>query len=76
MQGKGYTSLDLRLSHDFRLKPKDKKGPTFNASLEGFNVLNRANFNAYGTVLTSPLFGQPVTAYPSRRLQITIRFTF
>lgn len=76
MQGKGYTSLDLRLSHDFRLKPKDKKGPTFNASLEGFNVLNRANFNAYGTVLTSPLFGQPVTAYPARRLQITIRFNF
>ena len=76
MQRKGNTSFDLRLSHDFHLKPKDKKGPSFSVALESFNVLNHSNFNTYVGVVTSPLFRQPVTAYPARRLQMTIRFNF
>ena len=75
-QGGQYVSLDLRLSHDFLLKPKDKKERAMTAALESFNELNHANYNTYVGVLTSPLFARPVSAYPPRRLQLSFRFRF
>jgi outer membrane receptor protein involved in Fe transport len=76
MQGGEYVSLDLRLSRDFLLKPKEKKGRALTAALEAFNVSNDVNYNTYVGVLTSPLFGQPVSAYPARRLQMSLGFRF
>jgi outer membrane receptor protein involved in Fe transport len=75
-QGGPYASLDLRLSHDFLLKPKDKKERAITLALESFNALNHASYNTYVSVLTSPLFSQPVSAYPPRRLQLALRFRF
>jgi outer membrane receptor protein involved in Fe transport len=75
-QGSGYISLDLRLSHDFLVKPKDKKGRALTAAVEAFNVSNHVNYNTYVGVLTSPLFAQPVSAYPPRRLQMSLGFRF
>jgi hypothetical protein len=76
MQGGEYVSLDLRLSRDFLLKPKENKGRALTAALEAFNVSNDVNYNTYVGVLTSPLFGQPVSAYPARRLQMSLGFRF
>lgn len=47
----------------------------------GFNVFvqnltNRANFVGYSGVLTSPLFGQPISAINPRRVNIGVNFGF
>jgi len=76
MQGRGYASFDLRLSHDFHLKPTDKQGPVLTTVIDAFNILNHTNYHTYVGVLVSPLFGKPVTAYPARTLQITVRLKF
>jgi len=39
-------------------------------------ILNHVNYVAYVGNLQSPFFGQAVSAFPARRLQITTRFKF
>ncbi|HEY2016904.1 MAG TPA: TonB-dependent receptor, partial [Bryobacteraceae bacterium] len=74
-QGPGFAGLDVRWSHDFALTHK-KEGPHFTAGLDAFNVTNRVNYVTYVGDLSSPFFGQPVAAKPSRRLQLSGRFEF
>jgi hypothetical protein len=77
LQGPGYLGLDLRASRDFLLSgSKKEKGPAITAALDAFNVLNRVNFAGYVGNLSSPFFGKPVAANPSRRLQLSVRFRF
>jgi hypothetical protein len=77
LQGPGYAGLDLRWSRDFfLLRSKKEKGPAITPALDSFNVLNRVNYSAYVGNLSSPFFGKPVAANPSRRLQLSIRFRF
>jgi hypothetical protein len=76
-QGFSFASLDLRLSRRFRLT--ERIG--FETIIEGFNVLNRANFsvpnNVFGTGAT-PLatFGQPTAASDPRQVQVGLRLSF
>src|SRR3954470_7597870 len=74
--GDPYLSLDLRWSHDFFLTARGEKGPVLNTGVDAFNLTNHVNYFTYVGALTSPFFGQPVSAYPSRRLQWGLRFTF
>ena len=77
LQGPGYADLDLRLSRDFFLnKAKKEKGMVTTLALDAFNALNHPNYVSYVGNLSSPFFGRPVTALPSRRMQITVRFKF
>lgn len=75
LQGAGLADLDLRLSRDFRLGGTGH-GPVLTIGLDGFNVLNTVNDDSYVGVISSPLFGQPVSAGPPRQLQFSGRFTF
>lgn len=43
---------------------------------QGFNVLNRANYSAYGGNLQSPFFGRPVSASPARRVEFGLQVGF
>jgi hypothetical protein len=78
-EGRGFdfASLDLRLSRRFAFT--EKMG--LELLVEGFNVLNRANFsvpnNTFGTG-TTPLaaFGRPTAAFDPRQMQIGFRFEF
>lgn len=77
--GKGFNfaSLDLRLSRRFRLSERMQ----LEALAEGFNVLNRANFqlpnNVFGTGATSlPSFGTPTGAADPRQIQFGLRLSF
>jgi hypothetical protein len=45
-------------------------------ALDAFNVLNRVNFAGFVGNLSSPFFGKPVAANPSRRLQLSVRLRF
>jgi hypothetical protein len=75
--GFDFASLDLRLSRKFQLT--ERLG--LEAIAEGFNVLNRSNFqipnNTFGTGQTPlPSFGRPTAASDSRQLQFGLRFSF
>ena len=43
---------------------------------DAFDVINHVNYSNYVGDLSSPFFGQAVSAYPTRRLQLTSRFKF
>lgn len=43
---------------------------------ESFNLLNRANYDVPDAVLSSPTFGQAVTAFDSRQGQVALRLEF
>lgn len=77
LEGPGYAQLDLRWSREFRLnKRKKDEGPSLTIGVNALNVTNRVNFAGYVGNLSSPLFGRAVAARPSRRLQISLQFSF
>jgi hypothetical protein len=76
-RGFDFASLDLRLSRKFKFT--ERLG--LEAIAEGFNVLNRSNFqipnNTFGTGQTPlPSFGRPTAASDSRQLQFGLRLSF
>ncbi len=76
LHGPGYLDLDLNLSREFALAKEKKTAPTATFSLSAFNVPNRQNDFTYVGVVTSPFFRQPVSAEPSRRMQLTLQLKF
>ena len=74
--GPGYADLDLNLSHNFVLGRHFDQPENLKLSLSSFNVLNHPNYPAYIGIVTSPFFGQAVTASPPRRMQISAEFSF
>jgi hypothetical protein len=75
LQGPGFVELDLRWSHDFLFTEK-KEGPRLTTAFDAFNVANQVNYTTYVGNLSSPFFGQAVSARPSRRLQLSLKFSF
>lgn len=59
-----FRSIDLALA---RRVPFGTR--TLELRAEGFNVLSTTNYDEYVGALSSPFFGQPVSAFPTRRLQ-------
>ena len=66
-----YNNVDLALSRRFA-----KGATSIDVRAEAFNVLNITNFDQYIGQLLSPLYAQPVSAFPSRRVQLAaiVRF--
>jgi len=56
--------------------PSDPTRYRVSLYLQAFNVLNRTNPVAVGTVFGSPLFGQPIVTEPGRRLELGATFAF
>jgi hypothetical protein len=75
LQGPGFVELDVRWSHDFAFSNK-KEGPRLTTALDAFNVTNRVNYTSFIGNLSSPFFGQAVSARPPRRLQLSLKFAF
>jgi hypothetical protein len=81
LQGPGAATLDLRWAkqfsfYKFRNRKDRNEGLTAKIGLDAFNVLNQVNFGEPVGVISSPLFGHPVSAGPARRLQISLGFQF
>jgi hypothetical protein len=75
--GFNFMTFDLRLSRSLRLTERVR----LEALVEGFNVLNRANFqlpnNVFGTgTLALPSFGRPTAAADPRQIQFGLRLGF
>ena len=65
------------LSKAFQLNPANKDNPrllTFN--IRAANVMNQTRVTAVGTVVSSPNFGQAITAEDGRRIELGARFSF
>ncbi|HEX8652955.1 MAG TPA: TonB-dependent receptor [Pyrinomonadaceae bacterium] len=76
-RGFDFASLDLRLSRRFRFT----ESVLLETIIEGFNVLNRPNFqvpnNVFGTGLTPlPAFGTPTAADHPHQIQLGLRLLF
>jgi hypothetical protein len=77
LNGPDYVSLDFRGSRDVLLNRSTKgSGTVVTLAVDAFNVLNRVNDMAFVGTLTSPFFGQAVSAQPPRRLQFSARLKF
>jgi len=69
--------LDMNVSRTFKLNPKDTDHPRtliFNA--RSANLINHTNVTAVGTVVSSPTFGQSLSAEAARRVELGVRFNF
>jgi hypothetical protein len=77
LEGFGSARLDLRWSREFPFRRgKKEKGPRTTISLDAFNVLNRVNYDEVVGNLSSPFFGNPVSARSARQMQVTVGFAF
>lgn len=77
LQGPAYADTDVHWSRDFYfVRAKKEKGPMATLGMDAFNLLNHPNYAGYVGVLSSPFFGKPVAAFPTRRLQASVRFRF
>jgi len=70
--GPGYATLDAMVSR--RLSLGDRRQLTLR--LEIFNALNRNNLQLPDSFVDRVTFGQSLSAYPPRQLQLAARFTF
>jgi hypothetical protein len=75
LQGPGFLGLDLRWFHNFRLGKK-KESPQAALAVDAFNALNHVNYDTYIGNLSSPFFGQAVSAKPPRRMQMSFKIEF
>ena len=78
LRGPGYASLDLRWSREFPYaaptQPRPKRSVTL--GVDAFNVTNRVNDNTPVGNLSSPFFGQSISAAPARRIQFSLRVRY
>lgn len=75
-QGPDFANLDLRCSRDFFLGGRKGEERRLEIGMDAFDALNHPNFMNYVGDLSSPLFGRPVEAEPTRQLQLTVRLQF
>ena len=60
-----YQNVDLALSRRF-----SAGFMTIDVRVEMFNIFNTTNYDEYVGALLSPLFAQPISAFPNRRVQL------
>lgn len=66
-----YRNVDVALARRFPIGTR-----TLEVRAEAYNVLSATNYDEYAGTLSSPYFGQPISALPKRRLQFAavVRF--
>jgi hypothetical protein len=70
-KGDGYQNIDLALARRVMFGAR-----ALELRAEAFNVLSTVNDDQYMGALSSPLFGQPISAFPKRRLQFAAILRF
>lgn len=77
LETSGNVTVDARWAHDLYFsRGKEDSKPHLTVAVDAFNVVNRTNFGGYVGNVRSPLFEQPTTAQPGRRMQFTLRYKF
>ena len=70
--GPAFASLDASVARLFRAGGERR----VEARLEVYNALNRSNFGLPDSFVDRPTFGQSLSAYAARQLQLVARFAF
>ncbi|HLZ99497.1 MAG TPA: hypothetical protein VKP66_16295, partial [Steroidobacteraceae bacterium] len=73
LDGPGFANVDLRWSREILLPAADGRKRSVTAGADAFNVLNRVNYSYYVGNLSSPFFGQAISAQAPRRIQFSLR---
>lgn len=77
LEGPAFVNVDVRWSRDFsRKRAHHEHGTVTTLMVDAFNALNHVNNVAYVGNLKSPFYGRAVAAYPARRVQFTLKYTF
>jgi len=77
LNGGSYQDFQVRTTYTRKLHPQLKDdSPTVAFSVSSFNTLNRANFEDYVGVITSPDFMKPTSSNFPRRLQFGATYNF
>jgi hypothetical protein len=53
-----------------------RRGPQLGFSISARNIFNRPQYGSFNGVITSPLFGRPVSAQNPRRVDVGMSFSF
>jgi hypothetical protein len=72
LTGPSYASLDAVISKRMELRGTS----ALDLRLEIFNALNRKNYQIPDSFVDRATFGQSLSAFPPRQLQLAARFTF
>jgi hypothetical protein len=77
LEGPASATLDVGWSRVFELGSNGRdERPEIQIGVDAFNVTNRVNFNTPVGNLSSPFFGQSISARPPRRIQLSASLTF
>jgi hypothetical protein len=71
VRGDGYQNVDVALTRRF-----PHGSMQIEARAEAFNVLNRINYDEYVGALQSPLYRLPISAFPTRKIQLAAILRF
>jgi hypothetical protein len=72
LDGPGFASINLSLMKNFTVH----EGVTVQFRAEGFNTLNRANFDSPQAFIGGPAFGSVTSAQPARHVQLGLKLLF
>ncbi len=80
-KGPGLAQVDLRVTKLFRVprlldRRKDSTSNNLEISVDFFNLFNRANFDNFIGVQSSPFFGRANSAKQARAIQFSTRYKF
>jgi hypothetical protein len=67
---------DLQWSREFVVSNLHGRKPTVTAGIDAFNVLNRVNLSYFVGDMSSPFFGQAISAQAPRRMQFSLRLRY
>jgi hypothetical protein len=76
LEGPGTINVDLRWSREFTVAVQGTHKRTATIGVDAFNVANHVNYNNPVGNLSSPFFGQSISAGPARRLQFSARIRY
>lgn len=76
LTGPAYATVDLRASREFTLGGTGARRHSLTLGVDAFNALNHVNYSYYVGNLSSPFFGEAVSAQPPRRVQFSLRVRY
>ena len=76
LEGPGTINLDVRWSREFVVSVQGSRKRTATIGVDAFNVANHVNYNNPIGDLSSPFFGQSISAQAPRRLQFSARIRY
>jgi len=76
LNGPDFANVDLRWSRQFELPSTGGRKRSATIGVDAFNALNHVNYSYYVGNLSSPFFGEAISASAARRIQFSLRVRY